>query len=112
MNDQFRICFKLVESFLELWLVRCVKQEFNRGIRSSMYKCWREGGLEDIYQQYSVFEFLVPISRKKAAATVERPNFVSRNLSKMLVESGMKRKFTFRDEIWPFYGVFVHVLYD
>lgn len=44
MNDQFRICFKLVESFLELWLVRCVKQEFNRGIRSSKYKCRGEGG--------------------------------------------------------------------
>lgn len=57
------------------------------------------GGLEDIYQQYSVFEFLVPISRKKVAATVERPNFVCRNLSKMLVESGMKRKFNSRDEI-------------
>lgn len=70
------------------------------------------GGLEDIYQQYSIFEFLVPISRKKSAATVERPNFVSRNLSKMLAESEMKRKFTFRDEIWSFYGVFVHVLYD
>lgn len=70
------------------------------------------GGLEDIYQQYSVFEFLVPISRKKSAATVERPNFVSRNLCKMLVESGMKRKFIFGDEIWSFDGVFVHVLYD